>query len=41
MSDTGIAILTIDGTNILSIDTEVQPSSVDIKGKIRKLEGGE
>lgn len=36
MSDTGIAIPTIDGTNILTVDTQVQPSRVDVKGKIKK-----
>ena len=36
MSDTGVAIPTISGINILSVDTTVQPSRVDVKGKIKK-----
>ena len=36
MSDTGVAIPTISDTNILTVDTQVQPSRVDIKGKIKK-----
>lgn len=31
MSDTRISIPTVDGTNILTVDTEVQPSEVYIK----------
>ena len=31
MSDTGISIPTVDGTNILTVDTEVQPSKMYIK----------
>lgn len=31
MSDTGIAIPTINGTNILTVDTAVQPSNIYIK----------
>lgn len=30
-------ITTINGTNILTFDTQIQPSKVNIKGKIRKL----
>lgn len=33
MSDTGIAIPTINGTNILTVDTQVQPEKVYIKYK--------
>ena len=36
MADTSIQIGTIDGTNILSIGTTVQPSEVYIKGKIKE-----
>lgn len=36
MSDTGVAIPTISGINILSVDTTVQPSRVDVKGKIKE-----
>ena len=31
MSDTGVSIPTINGTNILAVDTEVQPSNMYIK----------
>ena len=31
------ALPTISGTNILSVNTEVQPSKVYVKGKIKKL----
>ena len=31
MSDTGVSIPTINGTNILTVDTEVQPSKMYIK----------
>lgn len=31
MSDTGIAIPTINGTNILTVDTEIPPSNMYIK----------
>lgn len=33
MSDTGVSIPTINGTNILTVDTEVQPSNVYLKYK--------
>ena len=34
------ALPTLSGTNTLSVGTEVQPSSVTVKSKIKKLEGG-
>ena len=37
MSDTEIVIPTISGTNILSVDTTVQPSRVNVKGKIQRI----
>ena len=35
--DTGIQIGTIDGTNILTVGTEVQPSKVEVMGKIKAV----
>lgn len=37
MADTSIQIGTIDGTNILTVGTEVQPSGVEIKGRIQEV----
>ena len=37
MADTGIQIGTIDGTNILTVGTEVQPSKVEVMGKIKAV----
>lgn len=37
LTETGIEIPTLDGTNILSIGTTVQPSEVYIKGKIKEV----
>lgn len=37
MEDTGIQIGTIDGTNILTVGTEVQPSKVEVMGKIKAV----
>lgn len=37
MEDTGIQIGTIDGTNILTVGTEVQPSNVEVMGKIKAV----
>lgn len=34
------ALPTISGTNILSVNTEVQPSKVEIKGKIKAVQEG-
>ena len=39
MSDTGVAIPTYDGKNILSVDTTVSPSNIMVKGNIKKIEG--
>ena len=35
--DTGVHIGTIDGTNILSVETTVQPSKVEVMGKIKAV----
>lgn len=35
LADTGVPIRTINGTNILTVGTTVQPSSVEIKGRIK------
>ena len=37
MEDTGVHIGTIDGTNILSVGTTVQPSNVEVMGKIKAV----
>ena len=37
LADTGIQIGTIDGTNILTVGTEVQPSNVEVMGKIKAV----
>ena len=37
MADTSIQIGTIDGTNILTVGTEVQPSKVEVMGKIKAV----
>ena len=37
MEDTGVHIGTIDGTNILSVETTVQPSKVEVMGKIKAV----
>ena len=37
MADTGVHIGTIDGTNILTVGTEVQPSKVEVMGKIKAV----
>ena len=37
MEDTGVHIGTIDGTNILTVGTEVQPSKVEVMGKIKAV----
>ena len=37
MEDTGVQIGTIDGTNILSVETTVQPSEVEVMGKIKAV----
>lgn len=37
MEDTGVHISTIDGTNILTVGTEVQPSKVEVMGKIKAV----
>jgi hypothetical protein len=37
MADTSIQIGTIDGTNILTVGTAVQPSGVEIKGRIQEV----
>ena len=37
LAETGIEIPTLDGTNILSIGTTVQPSEVYIKGRIKEV----
>ena len=37
MEDTGVHIGTIDGTNILTVGTEVQPSNVEVMGKIKAV----
>ena len=31
------ALATIKGTNVLSVGTEVQPSEIEVKGKIKAL----
>lgn len=38
LADTGIPIRTINGTNILMVGTTVQPSGVEIKGKIKEIQ---
>lgn len=37
MADTGVQFGTIDGTNILTVGTAVQPSGVEIKGRIQEV----
>lgn len=37
-ADTGVPIRTINGTNILTVGTTVQPSGVEIKGKIKEIQ---
>ena len=37
MEDTGVHIGTIDGTNILSVETTVQPSKVEVMGNIKSV----
>lgn len=37
MAETGVQFGTIDGTNILTVGTAVQPSGVEIKGRIQEV----